>query len=129
MDDFEYFDAHRPRSRLRQGAAKKKPNVQAIADMNKKNDTNEMEERDRDASRIDTQQALEYRPRPKIRLSEIERLLRKHRIIVPPLSRQTLIKMCEEGRFETCGDAPTMVGWLVYEDSFWRWVKSLDEQG
>lgn len=71
-------------------------------------------------------QTLDYQPRVKIRLSEIERLIRKHRIIVPPLSRQTLIKMCEEGMFETVGNGPTILGWLVYEDSFWKWAKSLD---
>jgi hypothetical protein len=59
-------------------------------------------------------------------LSEIERLIRKHRIIVPPLSRATLIKMCEEGTLETAGDSPTNVGWLVYEDSFLKWVEALD---
>jgi hypothetical protein len=64
--------------------------------------------------------------RPKMRLSEIERLIRKHRIIVPPLSRATLIKMCEEGTLETAGDSPTNVGWLVYEDSFLKWVEALD---
>ena len=64
--------------------------------------------------------------RTKIRLSEIERLIRKHRIIVPPLSRQAIIRMCEDGTLETAGTAPTSVGWLVYEDSFLRWVESLD---
>ncbi len=61
-----------------------------------------------------------------MRLGEVERLIRKHRIIVPPLSRSTLIRMCEDGTFETVGAAPTKLGWLVYEDSFLEWVKSLD---
>ena len=65
--------------------------------------------------------------RTKIRLGEVERLIRKHRIIVPPLSRATLLRMCEEGTFETVGNSPTRFGWLVYEDSFWRWVRELDE--
>jgi hypothetical protein len=64
--------------------------------------------------------------RSKMRLAEIERLIRKHRIITPPLSRQTLVTMCEDGTFETAGSAPTKLGWLVYEDSFLKWVKSLD---
>jgi len=64
--------------------------------------------------------------RPKLRIAEIDRLIRKHRIIVPPLSRRTLREMCEDGTFETLGDAPTKLGWLVFEDSFLRWVKSLD---
>lgn len=73
-------------------------------------------------------QALEFRPRVKMRLSEIERLIKKHRIIIPPLSRQSLIKLCEDGTFETVGSRPTAVGWLVFEDSFERWAMSLDEQ-
>ena len=64
--------------------------------------------------------------RAKLRLSEIEKLIRKHRIIIPPLSRPTLISMCEDGTFETAGTAPTSLGWLVYEDSFLKWVRSLD---
>ena len=56
--------------------------------------------------------------RPKIRLAEIERLIRKHRIIVPPLSRATLLRMCDDGTFETAGHVPQKGGWLVYEDSF-----------
>ena len=44
--------------------------------------------------------------RPKIRLAEVERLIRRHRIIIPPLSRKTLQKMCEDGTFETAGSGP-----------------------
>lgn len=73
-----------------------------------------------------TKDALDLSPRAKLRLSEIERLIRKHRIIVPPLARKTLIAMCEDGTFETVRNAPTKLGWLVYEDSFLRWVSSLD---
>ena len=74
-----------------------------------------------------TQQTLDLSPRTKLRLGEIERLIRKHRIIVPPLARKTLITMCEDGTFETAGTAPTKLGWLVFEDSFLRWVSSLDD--
>ena len=72
-----------------------------------------------------TQRLLDLSPRPKLRLSEIERLIRKHRIVVPPLSRRRLIEMCEDGRLAA---APHRHGdpWLVYEDSFLEWVKSLD---
>ncbi len=70
---------------------------------------------------------FDIEPRPKLRLGEIERLIKKHRIITPPLSRQTLIKMCEDGTFETSGAKATMFGWLVFEDSFLRWVKELDQ--
>jgi hypothetical protein len=76
--------------------------------------------------RLSIKQIFDFQPRTKIRLSEVERLIRKHRIIIPPPSRQTLIKFCEDGTFETVGDGPTAIGWLVFEDSFLRWVKSLD---
>ncbi|MFN0279087.1 MAG: hypothetical protein ACKVRN_10855 [Pyrinomonadaceae bacterium] len=73
-----------------------------------------------------TQRTLDLSPRPKLRLAEIDRLIRKHRIIVPPLSRRALAAMCEDGTFETVGNAPTKLGWLVYEHSFLEWVKSLE---
>lgn len=68
----------------------------------------------------------EPRTRTKIRLAEIDRLIRKHKVIIPPLDRRTLRAMCEDGTFETAGNGPSKFGWLVYEDSFWQWVKSLD---
>jgi hypothetical protein len=77
--------------------------------------------------KTELQQPLEFRPRVKIRLSEIERLIKKHRIIVPPPSRQTLIKLCEDGTFETAGDRATPMGWLVFEDSFLAWLQKLDK--
>ena len=72
-------------------------------------------------------QPFQFRPRVKMRLSEIERIIKKHRIIVPPPSRQTLIKLCEDGTLETAGDRPTVMGWLVFEDSFLAWLRKLDE--
>lgn len=72
------------------------------------------------------QRSLEFEKRTKLRLIEVERLIKKHRVIVPPLSRSTLVKMCEDGTFETAGDEPTSLGWLVYEDSFLKWVDGLD---
>lgn len=77
--------------------------------------------------RTSIKQTLDFQPRTKIRLSEVERLIRKHRIIVPPPSRQTLIRLCEDGTFETVGDKPTAIGWLVFEDSFIQWARSLDD--
>ena len=74
------------------------------------------------------QQILDFQPRTKIRLSEVERLIRKHRIIVPPPSRQTLIKFCEDGTFETSGKKPCAIGWLVFEDSFIKWARKMDER-
>ena len=77
--------------------------------------------------KISVKQILDFQPRTKIRLSEVERLIKKHRIIVPPPSRQTLIRLCEDGTFETVGDKPTAIGWLVFEDSFIQWARSLDD--
>ncbi|HVF47289.1 MAG TPA: hypothetical protein VNA17_06975 [Pyrinomonadaceae bacterium] len=72
-----------------------------------------------------TQHLLDLSPRPILRLAEIERLIRKHRIIIPTPSRRCLIRLCEDGTFETAGNAPSKLGWLVYEDSFLGWVRSL----
>ena len=75
----------------------------------------------------EVKQMFEFTPRVKVRLSEIERLIKKHRIIVPPPSRQTLIKLCEDGTLETAGSRPSPMGWLVFEDSFLAWLKRLDQ--
>ncbi|MGI8812143.1 MAG: hypothetical protein ACR2IH_06395 [Pyrinomonadaceae bacterium] len=74
----------------------------------------------------DVKHTLDIKMRTKLRLSEIERLIKKHRIIVPPLSRATLVNFCEDGTFETAGERPTSLGWLVFEDSFWKWAEGLD---
>lgn len=70
----------------------------------------------------------ETNPRTKIRLSEIERILRKERVILPVPSRTKLTALCEDGTFETAGKKPGPFGWLVYEDSFKRWLQSLDAE-
>ena len=72
-----------------------------------------------------TKRLLDLSPRPKLRLSEIERLIRRHRIVIPALSRRRLIEMCEEGTLEAAPHQPGQA-WLVFEDSFVAWVKSLD---
>ena len=72
------------------------------------------------------QQASDIKVRTKLKLSMVQRLIEKHRIIVPPPTRRTLTNMCEDGRFETASNPPGPLGWLVYEDSFWKWVRSLD---
>jgi len=71
------------------------------------------------------QQTCPIVTRPALRLSEVERLIRGHRIVVPPPSRPSLQKLCEEGTFETVGGGPTVFGWLVYEDSFWKWASEM----
>ena len=72
-------------------------------------------------------QTLNTSNRAKLRLTEVERLIKLHRLIVPPISRRTLTRMCEDGRFETVDNGPTRLGWLIYEESFWAWAKSLEE--
>lgn len=76
---------------------------------------------------LDPQTRFSFCPRPKLRLSEIERLIRKYRIIVPCPSRQTLIAMCEEGIFETAR-RDEKASWLVFEDSFLKWVHDMDHE-
>jgi hypothetical protein len=73
-----------------------------------------------------TKRLLDLSPRPKLRLSEIERLIRKHRIIVPAPSRRALINLCEDGTFDTAPRRSNGDCWLIYEDSFLHWVESLD---
>ena len=59
--------------------------------------------------------------RPRLRLSEVERLIKRHRIVMPCPSRQTLIRMCEDGTY----DAKLVRGfWEVFEDSFWNWANA-----
>lgn len=75
---------------------------------------------------------LTFKPKPKLKLSEIERIIKQQRIIVPCPSRQTLIGMCEDGTFQSVGKdkngspEPTRFGWLVFEESFWKWAQDLD---
>jgi len=73
-----------------------------------------------------TQRIMDLSPRPKLRLSEIDRLIRIHRIVIPPPARNTLIAMCEDGTFETAPRPNERSQWLVYEDSFLKWVEELD---
>lgn len=39
--------------------------------------------------------------RPVITIGEIERLIKKHRLILPCPCRATFVNMCEDGTFET----------------------------
>jgi hypothetical protein len=66
--------------------------------------------------------------RPKLRLSEVERMIREQRILIPPPSRSTLITLCEQGVLEAAGGAASPFGWLVFEDSFFEWAKNLDKR-
>ena len=60
--------------------------------------------------------------KPQLRLSRIEEILRRTRVIDPIPSRTTLISLCESGTLD--GEC-TSFGWLVTEESFKAWVRSL----
>ena len=72
-----------------------------------------------------TKHLLNLQPRTKLRLSEVERLIRTHRIIIPTPSRRQLIALCEDGTFESAPRSPAQA-YLIFEDSFLKWVKALD---
>lgn len=74
-----------------------------------------------------TQRLLHLVPRPVLRISEVERLIRVHRIVVPPLSRRTLYEMCETGVFEIA-PRKKLHSYLIYEDSFLAWVEGLSKK-
>lgn len=63
--------------------------------------------------------------RPALRLSEVEKILRRLRVITPVPSRPTLIALIEDGTFE---GRKLSHGWVVYEDSLKAWVKSLQPE-
>ncbi len=63
-----------------------------------------------------------FQPRTRFMLAHVEQLIRKHRIVVPCPSRQTLIRMCEDGTFDAVESQPGRRGWMVYADSFWKWA-------
>ena len=78
---------------------------------------------------MNTQRTLDFSPATLLRVSEIERLLKKHRVIVPPPSRRALIGMCEDGTLRTAPRRNARGPWLVYEDSFHKWVERLHTGG
>lgn len=73
-----------------------------------------------------TKRTLDFNTRPKLRLSEIERLIRAKRIIMPPPSRRNLLMLCEDGTFETAPRNGIRSHYLVYEDSFLKWLQEMD---
>ena len=73
-----------------------------------------------------TQRTLDFTARPKLRLSEVERLIRLKRIIIPPLSRRKIVAMCEDGTLEHAPRRSDREHYLIYEDSFLKWAKGLD---
>lgn len=73
-----------------------------------------------------TQRTLDLIARPKLRISEVERLIRLKRIIVPPLCRRALQNLCEDGTLETAPRRSTRSTYLIYEDSFLKWIRDMD---
>jgi hypothetical protein len=61
---------------------------------------------------------------PALRLSEIETILRKNRVVVPVPSRDTLIGYCESGILSGF-QSGARGDWYVYESSFVAWVRGL----
>lgn len=74
-----------------------------------------------------TQRLLHLAPRTTLRISEIERLIRVHRIVVPAISRRRLYEMCEQGIFEFAPREKAR-GYFIYEDSFLAWVEGLNKK-
>lgn len=59
-----------------------------------------------------------------LRLCQIEEIMKQKAIITPPPSRSYYLRKLEDGTLE---GTRTEFGWVVYEDSFKAWVKSLQE--
>ena len=68
---------------------------------------------------------FDFAPRPTMRLSDIQRIMREYRIVGSTPSRDSLIGMCEDGTLEA---TKTRFGWLVFEDSFESWVASIQQR-
>ncbi len=66
-----------------------------------------------------------FEVRPALRLRQIEMILRTTRVITPVPSRPTLIGLIDSGVLE---GRKLSHGWIVYEDSFKAWVKSLQPE-
>ena len=60
-----------------------------------------------------------------LRLCEIEDILRRSRVIVPVPSRSYFLNKLDDG---TLQGRRTEFGWVVYEDSFKSWMKSLQQE-
>lgn len=62
--------------------------------------------------------------RPTLRLRYVEKILRESQVIHPIPARSTLIEMIEEGILE---GKKVHVGWVVYKDSFDRYVRGFQD--
>jgi hypothetical protein len=63
--------------------------------------------------------------RRKLRLCQIEEIMKQSLIINPPPSRSYYLKKLEDG---TLDGYRTEFGWVVFEDSFKAWVKRLEQK-
>lgn len=66
----------------------------------------------------------DFTPKPKLRLCQVEDYLNTTQAMGECPSRQTLINWLEEGQLE--GVKLDGLGWLVYQDSFKRFLHKLD---
>lgn len=73
---------------------------------------------------MNNQYYFDFAPRLKMKVSEVQTVLKKNRVFFTPPSRETLIGLIEDGTLEG-----VKIGelWFIYADSFDKWVKSLDE--
>lgn len=71
------------------------------------------------------QNLFPFAPRPKYRISDIQDLMRKFQIVgIEPYSKPTIIAMCEDGTFDYVEQKGCL---LIFQDSFWSWVESLNQ--
>ncbi len=68
---------------------------------------------------------FDFEIRPLLNLGEIEDIIRQHRIMRPVPCRWTLINYINVGTFEGFKENGQ---WVVYEDSFEGWVRSLQQR-
>jgi len=68
----------------------------------------------------------DFKPRPKLRLSQVEDYINQTRAIVPCPTRNTLIAWAEQGVVE--GKQIGTLGWVFFEDSLVRFLAELDQE-
>lgn len=66
-----------------------------------------------------------FQIRPTLRLSRVREILEGSRVMDPLPSKRNLIDLLEEGVIE---GKLTRYGWLVFEDSFLRWLRDINGQ-
>lgn len=66
-----------------------------------------------------------FKPRPCIKVSRAQEILREQRVFDPVPSRQTIVNKIQDG---TLDGISTTSGYWIYTDSFIAWVKSFQPQ-